>query len=331
MGSVATNSTDLVSSGDIKTYVDTEVAGAGGGSVTDTLMIEEENDSSYNTTLSSDIRHVIWHRNKGNSGGGQMSFMLPVTADIVSGHTILFHCFQKHTDLTSNNGGTILLKCQSDQEVRHTSHDDPHIDQITSGTGGRSKFHDVNRNTFAAHFFISGSTKYWFLRSLMYRPEDATLNQITSNTRYFKHFVNTEAGYTPSSGNIFPIPSGYHEALIFYGDGTNYGWGTGGSNQGLGVNIELPVANLIDGQKVIMHSTMDYSSSNATQCLRLNFPGSVSGTPNTRRVCHLGVESLGNASGGTRIVCPSSNNHTRNHTYVYCSASDVWILRIDTN
>jgi hypothetical protein len=302
--------------------VDTEVAGAGGGS-TGTSYVYFQHMTAF-VQLADDVQFVHWSKSTGNNqGGGNARFTLPAFASSPPAtHTfwIMAH------NPVDNDGGEITLEHVSGGQDFHNASDDQADIEFD---GNHCKLKKPGRNTYACTYYHS--TQKWHIRRVTSHITEAAVSQITSNTRYFKHFINTEAGYTPSSGNIFPVPSGYHEALIFYGDGTNYGWGTGGSNQGLGVNIELPVANLIDGQKVILHSTMDYSSSNATQCLRLNFPGSVSGTPNTRRVCHLGVESLGNASGGTRIVCPSSNNHTRNHTYVYCSASDVWILRIDTN
>ena len=256
-----------------------------------------------------------------------MSFKLPAggTGGIISGHTIFFHCFQKYTDHTSTNGGTIQLLCQSDQEVRSTSHDDPHIEVITTGLGGKSKFKDVNRNSFAAHFFISGSDKYWFLRSLMYRPEDSLVQQITTNKTYFKHFENDEAGY--QTGTIFLLPSGYHTYIVNYGDGTNFGNGSGGTGVSLGVNVALP-AEPVDGTKVLLHSSVHRQTSSSTDCITLNFPGGVSGY-STRRISAAGTATA--ASVGRNLVCPASSDHSKNHTYIYSSASDVWVQLVDKN
>ena len=155
--------------------------------------------------------------------------------------------------------------------------------------------------------------------------EDSLINQITTNKTYFKHFENDEAGY--QTGTVFLLPSGYHTYIVTYGDGTNFGSGTGGSGDALGVNVALP-GEPVDGTKVLLHSSDHRQTSLSTDCITLNFPGGVSGY-NTRRISAAGTATP--ASAPRNLVCPASNEHSKNHTYIYSSVDDVWIQLVDKN
>ena len=323
LGTVASDSaSNLVTSDEIKSYVD---ANAGGG--TEFLVV----DNSYDATntwydIPSSCRHVVWTRNGGAAGGSSGWFNLPEEPD--DGFMCWLHAWgPSGADDPVVTTGEIKIKTEeSGSTFRSSTFDDP---DITSTSSTEIKIKKPQRKSYLIRY--ESENQYWYVKHTSSRISNNDIAQIGNNTRYFKHFANDESGYQHTGSNIFPVPSGYHEALVLYGDGTNFGSNSGGSGESLGVNFELPVTNLLDGQKVVLHSTMHRQSTDITECLRLNFPGNITGTPNTRRVCALGVEYLANASGGTRIVIPSSNNHTKNSTFVYCQTADVWILRVDQN
>jgi len=316
---VATDGAALCTATEIKSYVDANAGGSSG----QVGVVHFSHMTSW-VQLADNVEYVHWSKStQNNQGGGNGRFILPAFAsDPPTTYTLWI---MSHNPVSETGAEIILSHVSGGQDFHNASDDQEHLEF----NGNYCQLKKPGRNTYACTYYHS--TEKWHIRRVSSNVTPTQISQITSNTRYFQHFPHDESGYTSSSGNIFPVPSGYHEALLVYGDGSNFGWGTGGGDTGLGVEISLPVTGLIDGQKVILHSTMHRQTSSANQCLVMNFPGDISGTPNTRRVSALGVEYLGNASGGSRVVCPASNNHTRNHTYIFCAASDVWILRVDTN
>ena len=123
------------------------------------------------------------------------------------------------------------------------------------------------------------------------------------------------------------LPNGHSLYYVCYGDGTAFGGG-GGTNDAVGVNISLPTTP-VDGTRVILYSSVHRNSSSANECLRLNFPGLVSGVPDARRISAAGTATA--ASVGINIVCPASNNHSKNHCYIFSSDDNVWVQILDMN
>ena len=143
-----------------------------------------------------------------------------------------------------------------------------------------------------------------------------------------EYFPNDEAAYTST---VRALPNGKSFYYVCYGDGTNFGSGSGGTNEALGVRVALP-SEPIDGCRVVLYSSLHRNSTMANQVMRINFPGPLSGDiPGTRRIIANGISTAASVSGGINLVCPASTAHTRNHTYIYSSTDDFWTQIVDSS
>ena len=201
-------------------------------------------------------------------------------------------------------------------------------DGIEKVSSTRMDFKKSARHTYKVTYRHSNTS--WYFRRLTSGITDDEIDQITTNTNHFQYFENDESGYSNSSGQVFPLPNGKSVYYVCYGTGENFGSGTGGSNVALGVNVSLP-SDPVDGCRVVLYSSMHRQSSSAVQCLSVNFPGPISGIPGTRRLVAAGTANLASKSGGTKVTSPSSNDHSKNHTYLYSETDDLWTLMVDMN
>ena len=309
---VSGNSASTICTADaIKTYVDAQ--NHAGGSSGSTRFDVTHSNTWYQ--LADDITEIVWgNHHNGVSNGGNGRYQMPTLSGF-SGDS--FH-FSLHVINPINGTGEPQMKVMGSHTWNNSA--DDHADHEFSGSDVLL-LKNAGRNSY--RFSFRASTSKWYVHQM--GLETGLVTQITTNKTYFKHFENDEAGY--QTGTVFLLPSGYHTYIVNYGDGTNFGSGSGGDGDALGVNVALP-AEPVDGTKVLLHSSDHRQTSSSIDCITLNFPGGVSGY-GTRRISAAGTATA--ASVGINIVCPASNNHSKNHTYIYSSASDVWVQLVDMN
>ena len=124
---------------------------------------------------------------------------------------------------------------------------------------------NTGRSRYLCIYHITGPTeKRWFLCELRDpRLTPAMLSTIETehHTFFFKHFNNNEANYALAHANgaaaYYQIPNGHRKYQIVYGDGLE----TTEANVH-GVRVMLPYENLQDGDRVTLHTSHHFNSSN---------------------------------------------------------------------
>jgi hypothetical protein len=299
-------SSNLCTAVAIKSYVD---ANSGGSEIV----------LNYSSPVGGfqDIGPTVTKVNLGNNSTtpGTYRLNLPDTDDISDGHTLSI--FHNHPH--SSTG----------PEVTIYSTGSPTKPQIRAWYGARivNVSGSYNRS-FSFSFTKEGVREYRFT---YFETENYwAVGGAHTKHDYFKYFSNTESGYTPSSGNVFSLPSYYLHYRVVYGDGTQFGGGTGGINVGLGVNVALPRFP-IDGCRVCLYSSVHRTTSQITEIIRLRWG---TGTPFENISGNRKLSFGGNvisASTGATINIDASAAHSKNRTYIYCQPIDTWIEMVDMN
>jgi hypothetical protein len=300
------NNSNIATCDDIRT----EIANAGGGSE---VVLNYSSPANGFVNIADNVTKVNLGNNSTNPGTYRLN--LPDTDDISDGHTLSI--FHNHPH-SSTGPEVTIYSTGSPTKPQIRAWYGARIVNVSGSTNRSFSFSFTREGIREYRFTYFETEDYWAVAGSPIRHD------------YFKYFSNTEAGYTPASGNVFNLPSYHLHYRVVYGDGTQFGGGTGGAGVALGVNVALPRFP-IDGCRVVLYSSVHRTTNQITEIIRLRWG---TGTPfenisGNRKLSYGG--NVITASTGATVNVDASAAHSKNKTYIYCQPIDTWIEQVDMN
>lgn len=351
--SVASDNANPSTSAQIKSYVDTEVAGSGGSS---SYFLGFGSTTSVTVT---ETEGTVWIYKSKNGGGSHQSHdrIIHLPASPADGFNIFLQAYDKVADPNDPPSQSKYISVQSPNDNEWKNH---------NAQTNEFSVHDISGDQRELRIFNCARKLYniWFKDDDWYCEivggltfDQHTLLQHSDRWFHFESGASTTYNlqavrehYTFQTGvasgetaDILQLPDGYKNYLVRYGFGSETWQSSGYGPTGLGGTcIRLPI-NPVDGTVVECHSGK-HTTSNASEgkeCINVIFDV-VGGETSSRRInwCPLTQgdwdsdadeddpeNEITIAANLTHspFVCASSNTHGRIWRIVYCETPDIWL------